>query len=63
MQLHERNTFSAFPAVVNIFWLETDFYISTGLFGFRSSNKLGMNEKLHDLGHSYNSDLSLPYYL
>jgi len=64
MQLHKRNTFNAFPPVVKFSWLETDFSISTGLFGFRSSNKLEMNEKLHDLGHSQNSDSSaLPYYL
>ena len=64
MQLHKRNTFNAFPPVDKFSWLETDFSISTGLFGFRSSNKLEMNEKLHDLGHSQNSDSSaLPYYL
>jgi len=64
MQLHKRNTFNAFPPVVKFSWLETDFSISTGLLGFRSSNKLEMNEKLHDLGHSQNSDSSaLPYYL
>jgi len=52
MQLHKRNTFNAFPPVVKFSWLETDFSISTGLFGFRSSNTLEMNGKLHHLGHS-----------
>jgi len=63
-QLRKRNTFNAFPPVVKFSWLETDFSISTGVFGCRSSNKLEMNEELHDLGHSQNSDSSaLPYYL
>jgi len=60
MQLHKRNTFNAFPLLVKFSWVETDFSISTGIFGFRSSNKLEMNEELL----SQISDSSaLPYYL
>jgi len=63
MQLYKRKKLNAFPPVVKFSWLETDFTISAGLCGFRSSNKLETNETLHYLGHSQNADSSaLPYY-